>query len=116
MENLVERWSKLNKNALLSAQKLANINTELLMKLAQQQMDMVGIYVEGGNQQVQALSKAKQIQEVLATQYELTSELNKKVVNNARVTMEILVEGKNQFTDWVEEGFQQAVELNSLAK
>lgn len=112
MQAQMKQWSDLNQSVLASAQKLADINTNLLMNLAQRQMDMVGIWVETGNKQVQALSQAERVQDVVATESQLVEEFNKKVLNNFRVTVDMLVESKNQLTEWAEDGMKQAAEWN----
>ena len=116
MQNVMEQWSHFNKQALLSAQKLADINTHFLMNLTQQQLDMVGIYVEGSNKHLQTLSSARRVQDVLTSQSQLVEEFNKKLLNNMRVTLEMMVDTKNQWVDWTETQIKQTSEFNPLAK
>lgn len=114
MQNFVKQWFDLNQRTFVATQKFANINSDLMLNLAQQQMDMVGIYVDGGSKQVQALSKAKQLSDVYAAQSQLTEEFNKRFFNNLRVSMEMLTDTKKQLTDWFQDGLKQAVDLNPL--
>ncbi|MDY6992134.1 MAG: phasin family protein [Pseudomonadota bacterium] len=116
MQNFMEQWSNFNKQNLLSVQKLADINSHFLMNLTQQQMDLMGIYVEGSNKHIQTLSSAKRVQDVLTHQSQWVEEFNKKMLNNARVTLEMMVDTKNQWVDWTETHIKQTAELNPLAK
>lgn len=109
MQNYLKQWSDLSKNAIVATQKLVDINTDLMMNLTQQQMDMVGIYVVTGNQQVQALSQAKHLPEIMAAQSQGVEEFNKKIFNNVRVTVEMFTDVKKQLTGWVQDNFQQVM-------
>jgi phasin family protein len=109
MQNYLKQWSDFSKNAIVATQKLVDINTDLMVNLTQQQMDMVGVYMVTGNQQVQALSQAKRLPEIMAVQSQGVEEFNKKFFNNVRVTVEMLTDVKKQLTDWVQDNFQQVI-------
>lgn len=114
MQNYLKQWSNLSNNAIVATQKLVDINTDLLVNLVQQQMDIVGICVVTGNQQVQALSQAKRVPEVMAAQSQGLEEFNKRFFNNIRVTVEMLTDVKKQLTGWVQDNFWQVAAASSI--
>ncbi len=116
MKNFMKQWADLSKTTMMSSQKIADISSELMMNLTQQQMDMVGIYLDSGNKQVQAFGQVKRLGDVYTAQSQLLEEFNKRVFNNARVTVEMLMESKKQLTEWVQESFKQSSEFNPMTK
>ena len=110
MQAYLKQWSDFNQDMMVSAQKLADINTHLWQNLAQQKMDMVSIWVETTNKQVQTLTQAKRVEEVLDGETQLVEEFNKKVLNNHRSTLDIWDKTKNQLVDWTKDNQKKAGE------
>jgi phasin family protein len=105
MMNIVE----FNKTVFGSFQKLFEINHNLALSLAQQQLDIANIYVESSIKQTQVLSaEIKPLQELLYAQSKLVQEVNKKLLNNSRNTLDVLVDAKEQFTEWSDTVTKQA--------
>jgi hypothetical protein len=113
MQASIKKWFDLNKAALATSQKWFDINSNLMLGLAQQHIDLVNIYVESGNKQVQALVQVKGMQEAVNTQTDLNNEFKKKFLNNLRVTVDILLDTKKQLTEWAESNLKQANEWNA---
>ncbi|WP_062148296.1 phasin family protein [Beggiatoa leptomitoformis] len=116
MKEQMKKWVDLNKSNVAIVQKLADINTNLVTALLRQQMDVMSIYADNSVKQIQALGEVKRVQDVFAIQAEATQELNKKVLNNARVTVEILVDSKSQIASLVEGSIKSVSAFNPLAK
>ena len=112
MQAQMQQWTELYKSAQASAQKLADININLLMNLTQQKMERVGIVMETGNQQIQTLTQSKPVPEVLSAETQLVGDFNKKMLKSFHGTVDTLVDAKNQLTDWAEDGMKKAVEFN----
>jgi len=108
--------NEFNQVAVSSAKRLAEINGNLFSNLARQQMDVISIYMETGMQQLQASGEQKNLEDVISTQSETVKTVNKKLLNNLRVTTEILAEAKDELTEWAEESGRQATEYNPLNK
>lgn len=104
---LIQQWIDLNKSAMEAIKELGEINTSAMTRLTQRQMDMVGLYMEGGAKQLEALSGAKNVQDVVAAQSSLFIELNEKLMNNARQTVEVLTDVKSELAAWVEKGMEK---------
>lgn len=107
--------AEINKSVINSFKKLFEINHNLVLSLAQQQLELVTIYAESGIKQGQILSaEVKPAQEIFAVQSKVAREFNKQLLNNSHVTLEILTDTKKQFTGWAESAVQQAQALNTL--
>jgi phasin family protein len=109
MQNeLIQQWTELNKAAMAAIKELGEINTKAMTRLTQRQMDMVNLYMEGGAKQLEALTQSKGMQEVISAQSRLFAELNEKLMENARQTIEVLADVKAELSSWAEKGMENA--------
>jgi len=117
MQNeLIQQWSELNKAAMQAIKELGEINTTAMTKLTQRQMDMVSIYMEGSAKQMEVLSQAKGVQDVVAIQARLFTELNERLMENARQTVQVLMDVKADLSGWVEKNMETAASKVSAKK
>jgi len=116
MQAQVAQLSTFNQALAASFQKFADINSALAMNLAQQHMDALNICVEGGIKHFQTLSQAKGPQDIFTAQPELVEDMNKKLLNNVRVSLEMMVDSKNQLTQLTEENVKTISEFNPFLK
>jgi len=117
MQNpFMNQWSDMNKKAIASMQKWADISNGMMKQLVEQQMDVVNSYVESGNKQVRVLSEAKRVQDVVLAQGRFAQELNQKMLHNARVSFEMMVDSKKQYGNWLEDSMKDAQEINPWLK
>jgi phasin family protein len=116
MQTEMKQWSDLSKNALESAQKFVSLNKDLLMGLAKQQMDMINLCMESGVKQMQTVSSLRSMQDVVCAGNSLVEDFNKKLMDNARVTSEILTDTKDQLACLLENGLKTATCCNPLSK
>jgi len=117
MQNpFMNQWSDMNKKAIASMQKWADISNGMMKQLVEQQMDVVNSYVESGNKQVRVLSEAKRVQDVVLAQGRFAQELNQKMLHNARVSFEMMVDSKKQYGNWLEDNMKDAQEINPWLK
>jgi len=117
MQNqFMNQWSDMNKKAIASMQKWADISRGMMKQLVEQQMDVVNSYVESGNKQVRVLSEAKRVQDVVLAQGRFAQELNQKMLHNARVSFEMMVDSKKQYGNWLEDNMKDAQASNPWLK
>lgn len=102
MQADMQKIAETGKSMMESMKQLGEINFNIMASLSQQQMDMVGIYLESGNKQLQALGDVKDLPSVVSTQTQLAEDLSKKVINNTSVTMDIMADAKAQLSGWSE--------------
>ncbi len=112
MKEQIKQLSELNKAAVETMQKFADINTSIANSLLNQQMDIVSSYADSSAKQLKSLSEAKRVQDVMSIQADALQELSKKALENSRSTMEILVDGKNKVSSLVEESLKEAATYN----
>ena len=109
MQNeMMKQWTELNKTAMDAMKELGEINTSVMTRLTQRQMDMVNLYMEGSAKQMAAFSEAKGMQDIVSAQTRLFTELNEKLIDNARQTIEILMDVKTQLSAWAEKSMENA--------
>ncbi|OUD13876.1 phasin family protein [Thioflexithrix psekupsensis] len=107
MEMQFVQWSRLNQTVAESVKKTSTVNKNLMMSLSQQQMDIMGIYMEGGIKQMQTLTRPpRDLQSTLTTQTELLQEFNKKLLNNFRVTFEIVMDARQEMSKLYQKNLQ----------
>ncbi|EIJ43813.1 phasin family protein [Beggiatoa alba B18LD] len=105
MDNeLLKKWTDMNKVAMDAMKELGEINTTAMTRLTQRQMEMVNLYMESGSKQLQAMSDVKNVQDLVNVQSRLFAEMNEKLMENARQTIEILVDVKSELAGWAEKG------------
>ena len=115
MQPQIVKWLELNRDNFAATQKWLDINSNLFTNLAQQQLELVGIYAANGNKQVQAWAQSKELGEMVTTQTELLNDFRKQVVNNIHVTVDILLDSKEQMVHWTENSLKQATQCYQAA-
>jgi phasin family protein len=110
MQPQLAKWLELNQGNFAATQKWIDINSNMFTNLAQQQLELLGIYVANGNKQVQAWAQAKELGEVVTAQTELLNNFRKQVVSNIHVTVDVLLDSKEQMVQWTENSLKQATQ------
>jgi phasin family protein len=105
---ILKQWTELNQNAMEAIKELGEINTTTMTRLTQRQMEMVNLYMEGGAKQLQALNEAKGVPDTVTAQTQVITEVNEKLMENARQTMEVLADAKTQLSAWAEKSIENA--------
>ncbi|RKZ89950.1 MAG: phasin family protein [Candidatus Parabeggiatoa sp. nov. 1] len=105
---LMKQWTESNKSAMDAIKELGEINTNAMSRLTQRQQEMVNLYMEEGTKQLEVLDEVKGVQDIVAAQSRLFTELNEKLMANARQTMDDLVEVKDKLSTWTEKGMENA--------
>lgn len=108
---LLKQWTEMNKSAMDAIKELGEINTSAMTRLTQRQMDMISLYMESGAKQLEMMSEVKNVQDLAAAQSKLFTEMNEKLLDNARQTVEVLVDVKAELSAWVEKGMQNASDM-----
>lgn len=110
MQNdMMKQWAELNKVAMSAIQELGAINTNAMTRLTQRQMEVVSLYVEGGAKQLEVIGQTNNVQDAVAAQSKLFAELNEKLMDNARKTIEVLTDTKAELATWAEKSMSVAV-------
>ena len=102
--NVAKGLEKVNKATMESVKRLGEINARALERLAQHQLNVASAYLEGNMKQFQAMTEAKGVQDIMGVQSRMMSELKENLVSHAKQTVDLLMETKDEYVDWVEEG------------
>ena len=102
MQAEMEKLAETSKDMMGSLKQLSEINFSIFASLGQQQMDLVGIYMEAGTKQLQAAGDVKDLASVVSAQTQLAEDFSKKMINNTSVTVDILTDAKTQLSGWGE--------------
>ncbi|MCV6636084.1 phasin family protein [Candidatus Albibeggiatoa sp. nov. NOAA] len=106
----MEQFAKAGQQSLENAKKFAELNNAFYKGLTQQQVDTANNYVENANQHASKLGEAKRVQDVVTVQTQFIQEANKIAMGNARTTLDMMIDAKNQFVAWYEDSVKEAAE------
>ncbi len=110
--DMLKKWSEMNQSSMDAIKELGDINTRMMTRLTQRQMDMMNLYMEGSAKQMEVLNGVKNPQDVLSAQSGLYTDMNEKLMDNARQTLEVLMEAKAELTEWAEKGMKQTTNFS----
>jgi phasin family protein len=103
-QNLFDMSSALNQQAYEATNKLADIAVRTYGKLVQQQVDVTSLCWESGVKQLELVHDAKDVSSYLRAQSEITKDSIKQAFEANRKTLDVLVEARNEFNAWLEQG------------
>ena len=101
-------FEMMSKTAAESAKKLESINTTIFEQLTKKNMDLFNSTIELNNKFVSMLSETKGVQELFNEQLQLTTEYNGKVFSTIKEATEIVVNSKDDYQSWLENGLKTA--------
>lgn len=111
----LQKWAELNQSSMEAIKELGDINTRMMTRLTQRQIDMMNLYMESSAKQMEVLSNAKNPQDIMGSQSQLYTEMNEKLMDNARQTLEVLMDAKSELSGWAEKGMSKASKLGKKA-
>ena len=91
-----------------SAKKIAGLNMNLWNSVASKQLEMFNILVETGVKQAELMSKAKDYNDYITEQTELSKSLGEKMTAKGQEVVEVINQGKDEYTKMVEEAVTDA--------
>jgi phasin family protein len=105
-KELIEQWGEFTKTAFDSLRELGEINTKLVGRLSQQQLEILNTSLEAAVQETHLVSESKDYKQLLSGQSTLTAEYNRKFLEIVRKTTDILEETREELTGWLEKGVE----------
>lgn len=107
-KEFVASVEKMNKASVEAMKRLGEIQIRSIERLTEQQIEATAQYLNQGVKQLQTLAASKDLQGVVDSQAKYITELNERVVDNAKKTADIMSEIKAELTEWVEAGVKAA--------
>jgi len=103
------QFDTVSKAAADSAKELESINTKLLEKLTQKNMDLFNSTVDLNNKFISLFGNAKGVQELIAEQTQLSAEYNAKLMATMQEAGEIVMGSQGGYQSWIESGFKSFI-------
>ncbi len=107
---LVEQLQDGGKSAYNCWRKFGEINTELMRRLGEVQMNLATMGIESGAEQLKLLSTNNNYQAVMQAESELMVNYGGRAVSLARETLDVLSDSRDELVQWVEESTGDFVE------
>ena len=108
LNDVFDLVSKTTDENYTNLRKLTDLNLKVWDQLAGKQMEVMKLYFETGNKQVELAKDAKRVDELYSKQAELARELGEQLIERNQQVMEILNKSREEYKDWVEAGTAQA--------
>ncbi|MBF0625554.1 MAG: phasin family protein [Magnetococcales bacterium] len=105
-KKIVEQVNEMTKTVLDSMIRLQEINDRTVQQLAQRQLDAAGDFMNSGVRQLKTIGEAKTLNEVVSRQADLAKELNDKMLEHSRQTMDLLMTSRNELNAMMESNLQ----------
>ena len=108
MENKIAgQMAEMSQRMVDTMTSLQKINERTMKELAQQQLQAAEGFVDTGAKRLKDLSGVKTVQEAMSTQAEITTEVGKMMVNNARATMDVLARSQEELKSLMENNISE---------
>ncbi|MBF0176536.1 MAG: phasin family protein [Magnetococcales bacterium] len=105
-KKVVEQVNEMTKTVLDSMIRLQEINDRTVQQLAQRQLDAVGDFMSSGIRQLKALGETRDLSQVVSKQADMAKELNDRMLEHARQTMDLLMTSRNELNAMMESNLQ----------
>jgi phasin family protein len=107
-DELLDRWRQLAQNTLDSLRELGEINTRLMERLSRQQLEIVNATFEATARETQLVTQSRDPRDFLEKQASFAAEYNRRFLDIARRSTDILGQAREEMTAWMERGLQVA--------
>jgi hypothetical protein len=112
----IQNMNKYGKTSYDAMKELYEINMRIMGQFGEQQAAYLNLFMECATAQLDMLGKSKDYKDIITNQTNLVNEASEKVQGIARNAVDILNEGKDEVSAWVEKGVKDASEAVPFAK
>lgn len=102
-EKLVEQLNETGKSTYSYWRRFGEINTELMRRLGEVQMNLATLGIESSAEQLKLLSSNNNYKDVIQAESELMVNYGGRAVDLARETLDVLNDSREELVRWVEE-------------
>lgn len=89
-------------------QELGDINTRMFTRLANLQLTMTRLGIEGSVEQAKLFTAANKYEDLLSAETDLASSYGEQVMQLSREAAEIVVESREEWMAWMEKRYEHA--------
>lgn len=113
---IIETMNNVGKTNYEAVKALYSINTKVAEQIVEQQMALINLSMEYFTSQMELVGKSKDYKDIFTAQTSLMNEASEKVQGIARNTVDIINESKDEVSEWVEKGVEDATSIVPFAK
>ena len=114
-EKLVEQLGETGKSTYGYWRRFGEINTELMRRLGELQMNLASLGIESSAEQLKLLSANSNYKEVMQGESELLVNYGSRAVDLARESLDVLNDSREELLRWVEESCGDFVDKQKAA-
>ncbi|MBI2791592.1 MAG: phasin family protein [Gammaproteobacteria bacterium] len=112
--SMFDQWPQANQSFLEPLIELNNINMRIYGDVARENIKAMNDLVLCHAEQVQQLSQAKKLEEVMAIQANLITNASKPLNTYAQHMLNTMLESASIYSKWLEKGYQKAQKSQAL--
>ncbi len=115
--NFIKNIKNMTDSAVEASKNLENINTSVIEKFAETNMQLATSLIEAGTAVADELSDTKEIPDVVSIQTGFLSKYNETMFDAAKSTANIFNSARSEYQQWFEKGIEDmksSTEINSL--
>lgn len=104
--NFIKNFKNLTDSAMESSKTLESINTALIEKCAEANMQLATSLVEAGTAAADGLSDTKEMPDIISIQTGLLAKYNESMFDAAKSTAAIFNNARSEYQGWFEKGIE----------
>lgn len=115
--NFMKNFKNMANSAIESSKNLEDINTSVIEKFAETNMQLATSLMEAGTAAADGLTDSKEIPDVISIQTGFLSKYNESVFDAAKSTASIINDARTQYQGWFERGIEEmknSTEIDSI--
>lgn len=106
--SMYDHWSQNQKVSLAPILELSNITTRLCGELMRQNLRAASEFAQDSQAQFQALSKIKDVNEIIRTQGEWVSKVTPHAIEQAEKLLDTVLDSASEYREWYESNLEVA--------
>ena len=114
-DKLVEQLNETGKSTYNYWRRFSEINTELMRRLGEMQMNLATLGIESSAEQLKLLSTNNTYKDVMQAESELMVNYGSRAVDLARETLDVLNDSRDELLRWVEESTGDFIDRQKAA-
>jgi phasin family protein len=106
---IFEQWNKIARTGLEAIKELGELNTRLLERASQQQLELAQASIDASVKGAQLASESRSYKEFVSAQTALATEYGERVLTTVRKGSEAAAELRDEYSAWFEGKVREAV-------
>ena len=103
----ISKWSSLTEDAFKASKELEDINTKILDKVTENQINLSNAFLEANTNFFETLSETKKYPDLLVNHNKLLNSFSEVFSKAATNTEELMATVKSDYEEWIKKGIQK---------